>query len=118
NSEWHLVVAVDYLCRLPSPAARGPRVGQSAREAVSALDPDQAYRGQAEQGSCQRRGKDGKNGELHTEKRTYHGHQLYVTKAHPFHSAPAQVNCASTVNEGSTESRAQQGIKQGKQMPG
>src|SRR6202035_2822824 len=51
----------------------------------------------------------------HSQESTHHRHQLYVAKAHPFGATPAQVSGAGAIDERSSERRAQQGIKQGKQ---
>src|SRR5216684_1317790 len=64
DSERHLVITIDHLRRLPCPAAGGSRIGQTAREAMGALQPDDENGRESKQRADQRSGEDRKYGEL------------------------------------------------------
>src|SRR4029077_15983194 len=100
DSERHLVMPVHRLRGVPgAPAGVMKRQVAPLDESARALYPDHQDRAHAENRAGNRRSEDRKHCELHSQKRSDHGHELDVAEAHAFNSTRAQVDRARAIDE-------------------
>src|SRR5579859_8940 len=99
NSERHLIIPVNHLRRLPRSLPRRFRTRQPFHKPVRALDPHHKNCPQAKQRSCKGSPKNREHGQLHTQKRPGHRHQLHVAKSHTLSVPPAKIKCSGPVDE-------------------
>src|SRR6185369_2104202 len=118
DTKGHLVMAINKLGRLPRAASCPRRRFLVALHApTGALNPHEHDCSHPKKRSGKGGGKYRENREAHTQKRTHHSHELYVTEAHPLHAAPAQVDRSCSIDERSPDDSAEHGIQQREEAP-